>query len=51
MVKKAKADREKVLAMIEEGMSREEAVSRFDTDENFGKWLSEFQAALYNVVD
>ncbi len=51
LVKKAKADREKVLSMIEEGMSREEAVSNFDTDENFGKWLSEFQAALYNVVD
>lgn len=47
---KAAADRERVLAAIEAGASREEAVAQFDTDEQFEQWLESFTRDLSAAV-
>lgn len=46
---KANADREELVALLEDGVSHSEAVARYDTDENFQNWLTEFTDALNAV--
>lgn len=46
MSDKAAADRAEILSLMEEGMSREEAVARYDTDENFQQWYQSTKAEL-----
>lgn len=48
---KAAADRDQVLELIKGGKSREEAVSQFDTDENFENWYQETYASLTALVE
>lgn len=48
---KAAADREEVLELIQGGQSRAEAVSRFDTDENFETWYQEMLTSLSALVE
>ena len=48
---KASADREAVETAIQGGVSREEAVSKFDTDENFESWYEETLASLEKLED
>lgn len=43
---KAKADREAVLADIASGTTREAAVAKFDTPENFTAWMSDLRSSL-----
>ncbi len=47
---KASADREAVIALIEGGMSRQDAVAQFDTEQNFNEWVTAFENALNNAV-
>ena len=47
---KAKADRTAVLELMAAGISRDEAVAQYDTEENFSAWLADFQAELEAVV-
>lgn len=47
---KAEADLKLIKEKISEGMTREEAVALFDTEENFEQWFEEFKQALENVV-
>lgn len=48
---KAAADREAVETAIQGGASREEAVSKFDTDDNFESWYKETLASLEKLID
>ncbi len=48
---KAKADREKVKELINQGARYEEAIVEFSSDENFKGWLLEFQANLMGAVE
>lgn len=43
---KAQADYETIRTAISNGMSRADAVAKFDTDENFSSWVSELTSAL-----
>ncbi len=47
----AQVDREAVLALISGGMSKSDAVARFDTDENFDRWYNGFCSALEAAVN
>lgn len=48
---KAQADRMIVSDLIKEGLSRKEAVSVFETDDNFEKWYEELCFEIQNAVD
>ncbi|MCI6467185.1 MAG: extracellular solute-binding protein [Faecalicatena sp.] len=48
---KASADRNAIVELMKNGSSREEAVSQFDTDENFESWYEETLASLKTLVD
>ncbi|SBW01140.1 putative lipoprotein [uncultured Eubacteriales bacterium] len=50
MDEKAKKDRAAVKALMDQGISRTEAVARYDTDENFSSWLNGFRAELKNII-
>ncbi|MCL2204183.1 MAG: extracellular solute-binding protein [Defluviitaleaceae bacterium] len=43
---KAIADRAAVLALVEDGLPRAEAIARFNTDAAFDAWLTQFEARL-----
>jgi len=47
---KAAADRKTVTELLEGGMTLEEAVSKFDTDENFDNWFEDFKNSIYTAV-
>ena len=51
MQDKADADLKAVKELMGQGISRQEAVARFDTDENFKAWYDEFVAALTAAVE
>ena len=50
MLDLAVQDRRQVVAWMENGMSREDAVARFDTEEHFDEWFQSFRDALYAAV-
>lgn len=50
MADRAAADREKVLAMMDQGKSREEAAEQFVTEENFRQWYEDTLAQLEAVI-
>lgn len=50
MVEKAKEDLQKIETLRLEGMSRQEAVSRFATDINFENWCQSLQDSLDNSI-
>ncbi len=43
---RAKADRTRIDALVEGGMSREEAVSQYATDQNFQDWYQNFTSEV-----
>lgn len=43
LLDKSKADREKVIELINNGMSHDEAVKQIATDDNFNRWLIELK--------
>lgn len=47
---KAVADREAVVRQMEEGISREEAVGMYDTDEQFTLWMSRLSEELEEAI-
>ncbi|MBC8571160.1 extracellular solute-binding protein [Zongyangia hominis] len=47
---KANADLDQIKALMEQGMSHDEAVAQFDTDANFDAWFAEFQKALEGAI-
>lgn len=47
---KAVKDREKVVEQMKQGLTLEEAVSDFSTDENFEKWFNQFESNLLRIV-
>lgn len=51
LIDKAKADREKVLELLETGKTREEAVKLVATEENFQQWLRELRDSLFAAVN
>lgn len=50
MADRAASDREKVLALMAQGMSREDAVEPFVTEENFKRWYEDTKAQLEAVI-
>lgn len=50
MDQKAREDHEKVLDLMRQGLSRESAVSRFVTDENFNSWYEDTRKQLEAIV-
>lgn len=50
MKDKAARDRAEVEALMASGLSREEAVAQYDTDENFQAWFQSFRQALESAV-
>ena len=50
MQQKAQADRDEILELMAKGVSRQQAVAQFDTDENFAAWYDEFCKALEATV-
>lgn len=50
MKDKAAGDRSEVEALMASGLSRGEAVARYDTEENFQAWLQAFRQALESAV-
>lgn len=50
LIEKSKLDRDKIVNLLNEGFSREEAVKQFDTDDNFNRWLTEFKKDLEDAV-
>ncbi len=47
---KVKADREAIVKLISEGMSRQEAIGMFDTEDNFNQWKEEMTGQLRNAI-
>ena len=47
---RADADRQAVEAALKQGKSLAEAVSAYDTDENFKEWFTGFQKELTEAV-
>lgn len=47
---KSKSDREKVIQLIEEGLSHKEAVDQFTSNEKFDEWFEEFKEELLRLV-
>ncbi len=47
---KAVADKEAILQLMQEGMSRKEAIELFNTDDNFEEWVTDFEAKLQDVI-
>ena len=50
LMNRAKGDRAKVLGLMENGMSREEAVNTIATDSNFEQWVVRLKMELRGVV-
>lgn len=50
MQERAEADRGAVIALMEGGMTKEEAVAPYSTDEYFDAWFSDFSQALHKAV-
>lgn len=48
---KSKEDREKFLSLMEDGLSHQEVVSKFATDENFENWFLKLESSLMGVVE
>ena len=48
---KAAEDREQIKALIQSGMTRQEAVSQYDTDENFEEWYTQTKAELEKLIE
>ena len=48
---RSKADREKFIELIDQGMAHEDAVGKFNTDENFENWLLEFEESLIGALE
>lgn len=51
MQEKAKADRQKVIELMAQGIRHKDAVAQFSTDRNFNMWLTEFQESLVGAVN
>ncbi|HZJ83897.1 MAG TPA: extracellular solute-binding protein [Clostridia bacterium] len=47
---KAKIDRQKVIELMNQGMTHEEAVEEFSSDKDFREWLLEFEENLAGAV-
>lgn len=47
---RASADLQAINSLVQGGMSRNEAVSKYDTDENFRSWLGELESQLEEAV-
>lgn len=50
MADKAGEDREAVLRLMEEGVSREDAAAQFTTEENFELWYEDTKAQLQSII-
>ena len=48
---KAKADREEIIELINQGLPYQEAVEQFSTDQEFYYWLYKFRKNLRKVVE
>ena len=51
MIDKAKADRDAIVELMAGGMSREEAIAQYDTDENFDAWFAQLKEDLDEAVN
>lgn len=49
LTEKCQADRQAILAAVEAGGELDEVIAGFDTDENFGAWVSALNEALQNA--
>lgn len=50
MVDKAKEDREKIIELINNGMPHDDAVNKYNTDENFKQWLNKLKTDIETVT-
>jgi multiple sugar transport system substrate-binding protein len=51
LIDKSKADREKVMELLEKGNTREEAVKEVATEENFQEWLRGLRESLWTAIN
>ncbi|HHV19312.1 MAG TPA: ABC transporter substrate-binding protein, partial [Thermoanaerobacterales bacterium] len=51
LIDKSKADREKVVELLKEGRTREEAVKQVATEDNFYQWLTELKESLKGAIN
>ncbi len=50
MLDKAKGDRKEIEAQLDSGLSKEEIIKNYDTDENFNQWLEELKNDINKVT-
>jgi len=50
MADKARDDRETVLSLMAQGMSREEAVEQFTEESNFEQWYEDTKEQLETII-
>lgn len=49
MIDKAKADRELIKKQLDSGISKTEVMKKYETEENFKKWLEDFRNNINNM--
>lgn len=50
MIDKAKADREEIKIQLDSGISKDEAIKKYDSDKNFKNWLEELRNDINKVI-
>ncbi len=50
LIERSKTDREKVVKLLREGRTREEAVKQVATEENFIQWLTDLKRSLEDAI-
>ncbi|WP_249315883.1 extracellular solute-binding protein [Gehongia tenuis] len=51
MMDQANADRAEIVSLMQSGVSRKDAVARFDTDDHFNAWLTSFKNDLNAAIE
>ncbi|MFT8350284.1 extracellular solute-binding protein [Clostridium saccharoperbutylacetonicum] len=50
MLDKAKLDREEIQKQLNNGISKKDLINKYDTDENFKRWLEKFKNDINNAM-
>ncbi|NMA84000.1 MAG: extracellular solute-binding protein, partial [Epulopiscium sp.] len=51
LIEKSKSDRDKIVNLIENGYSKDEAFKEFITEDNFKQWLTKFKGDLEKIIN
>lgn len=50
MLDKAKLDRKEIKLQLDKGITKEEVIKKYDTDENFKRWLEDLRNNIRNIT-